>query len=92
MLSPDSPKDALINMCIPDRTRYFIDRAARAVGKDRSDFVLEAARERAEEILLEQTTLVLDDEQWETFNQLLDTPPKASNKLIKLLATPAPWV
>lgn len=91
MLSQDSPKDALINMRIHSSTRDFIDQAAKAIGKDRSDFVLEAAYEKAEEILLDKTTFVLDDEQWEAFNKLLDAPPKASDKLKKLLATPAPW-
>lgn len=91
MLSQDSPKDALINMRIHSTTRDFIDRAAKAIGKDRSDFVLEAAYEKAEAILLDQTTFVLNDEQWEAFNKLLDAPPKANDKLKKLLATPAPW-
>ena len=91
MLSHNSPKDALINMRIHTSTRDFIDRAAKAVGKDRSDFVLEAAYEKAEQVLLDQTTFVLNDEQWEAFNKLLDAPPKANDKLKKLLATSAPW-
>ena len=91
MLSQNSRKDALINMRIHSATRDFIDRAAKALGKDRSDFVLEAAYEKAEEVLLDQTSFVLNDEQWETFNNLLDAPPKANDKLKKLLAKPAPW-
>ena len=91
MLSQSSRKDALINMRVHSNTKDFIDRAAKALGKDRSDFVLEAAYEKAEEVLLDQTTFVLNDEQWETFNRLLDSPPKANDKLKKLLATPSPW-
>jgi len=51
MLSQDSPKDALINMRTHSSTKAFIDSAAKALGKDRSDFVLEAAYEKAEEVL-----------------------------------------
>ena len=91
MLSQDSRKDALINMRIHSSTRDFIDQAAKALGKDRSDFVLEAACEKAEEVLLDQTSFFLNEEQWETFNNLLDTPPKANDKLKKLLAKTAPW-
>ena len=91
MLSQDSRKDALINMRIHSSTRDFIDRAAKALGKDRSDFVLEAAYEKAEEVLLDQTAFVLNDEQWEAFNNLLDSPPKMNDRLKKLLAKPAPW-
>ena len=58
---------------------------------DRSDFVLKAAYEKAEEVLLDQTAFVLNDEQWEAFNHLLDAPPKVNDKLKKLLAKPAPW-
>ena len=91
MLSQSSRKDALINMRIHSSARDFIDRAARALGKDRSDFVLEAAYEKAEEVLLDQTSLMLNDEQWQAFNTLLDSPPKANDKLKKLLEQPAPW-
>ena len=91
MLSQDSRKDALINMRIHSSTKDFIDRAAKALGKDRSDFVLEAAYEKAEEVLLDQTAFVLNDEQWEAFNNLLDSPPKMNDRLKKLLAKPAPW-
>jgi len=91
MLSQDSPKDTLINMRINSSKRDFIDQAAKTLGKARSDFMLEAAYERAEEVLLDRTLFVLNDEQWDAFNQLLDAPPKANEKLRKLLATPAPW-
>ena len=72
MLSQNTPKDALINMRIHSGTRDFIDQAAKVIGKDRSDFVLEAACEKAQEILMDQTTFFLNDEQWGAFNKMLD--------------------
>ena len=78
-------------MRIHSNTRDFIDQAAKALGKDRSDFMLEAAYEKAEEILLDQTTFVMNDEQWEAFNNMLDMPPKVNDKLKNLLAKSAPW-
>ncbi len=91
MLPQNAPKDALINMRVHSNTRDFIDRAAQSVGKDRSDFMLEAACEKAQEILLDRTLFMLDKEQWKEFNRVLDNPPKPNEKLRKLLATPAPW-
>lgn len=91
MLSQDQPKDTLINMRTHSSLRDFIDKAARACGKDRSDFMLESAYEKAQDVLLDRTMFALDDEQWEDFNAVLDTPPKPNEKLRKLLSTPAPW-
>jgi uncharacterized protein (DUF1778 family) len=53
--------------------------------------MLEAAYEKAQEILLDRREFYLDDKQWETFNRILDNPLKPNKKLLKLLATKAPW-
>jgi uncharacterized protein (DUF1778 family) len=91
MLPQDAPKDTLINMRVHSSTRDYIDKAAKSIGKDRSDFMLEAAYEKAQEILLDRTAFFLDDEQWDAFNRILDNPPKPNEKLLALLATKAPW-
>lgn len=91
MLSQDAKKDTLINMRVHSSTRDFIDQAAKSIGKDRSDFMLDAACEKAQEILMDRTEILLDDAQWEAFNTILDNPPEANEKLLALLATKAPW-
>ena len=91
MLSQDTKKDSLINMRVHSSTRDFIDQAAKSIGKDRSDFMLEAAYEKAQEILMDRTEFVLDDAQWEAFNTILNNPPKANEKLLAILSTKAPW-
>ena len=91
MLQQNAPKDALINMRIHSGMRDFIDQAAKTLGKDRSDFVLEAAYEKAQEVLIDNTHQVMNEEQWQAFNKLLDEPPEINEKLKKLLNTPAPW-
>jgi uncharacterized protein (DUF1778 family) len=91
MLPPDAPKDTLINMRVHNSTRDFIDKAAKSIGKDRSDFMLEAAYEKAQEILLDRTEFFLDEAQWGAFNRILDNPPEPNEKLLALLATKAPW-
>jgi len=91
MLAQDAKKDTLINMRVHSSTRDFIDQAANSIGKDRSDFMLEAACEKAQEILMDRTEFLLDDAQWEAFNTMLNNPPKANEKLLALLAAKAPW-
>lgn len=91
MFTQDAKKDTLINMRVHSSTRDFIDQAAKSVGKDRSDFMLDAACEKAQEILMDRTELLLDDTQWQAFNNILDNPPEPNEKLLALLATKAPW-
>ncbi len=44
---------AVINLRTPPAQRELIDRAARLQGKSRTDFMLEASREKAEQVLLD---------------------------------------
>lgn len=91
MRAKAAKKDALINMRVHSSTRDFIDRAAKRVGKDRSDFMLDAACEKAREILMDSNEFLLYDAQWEAFNTILDNPPEPNEKLLALLAAKAPW-
>jgi len=71
--------------------RGLIDRAASALGKNRTDFVLDAARRAAEETLLERTILSVSEEAFAEFLARLDAPPKPNDRLRKTMQTPAPW-
>ena len=44
----DAPRRSLINLRVTPRDRDLIDRAAAALGKDRSEFMMEASRQAAE--------------------------------------------
>ena len=68
-----------------------IDMAAKVLGKNRTDFILEAARNAAEETLLERTFFWASPEAYEKFIALLDAPPQPNERLRKTMQTPAPW-
>jgi uncharacterized protein (DUF1778 family) len=53
--------------------------------------MLEAATLAAEKALLDRRLFVLNEEQWQAFNEALDTPAKKNEKLAQLLATKSPW-
>ena len=50
-------RDAAINLRALPEQRDLIDQAASALGKNRSDFMLEAACERAQSVMLDQVFL-----------------------------------
>lgn len=84
-------REAAINLRARPQQRDLIDQAASLLGKNRSDFMLEAACERAQAVLLDQVFFKLDAEQFRQFTALLDAPPQANEGLNKLLAVQAPW-
>ena len=84
-------RDAAINLRAMPEQRDLIDQAASALGKNRSDFMLEAACERAQSVLLDQVFFRLDTEKFEQFVSLLDAPPKPNPGLERLMAIKAPW-
>lgn len=84
-------RSATVNIRIEPRQRDLIDRAAAALGKSRSAFMLDAAARSAEELLMDRTLFALDADQWIAFNQALDAPPADNPKLRKLMQTKAPW-
>lgn len=84
-------RNATINLRALPEQRDLIDRAARIAGKNRSDFMLEAACDNARSVLLDQVYFELDAERFKEFQDLLDAPPAANPALDRLLAMKAPW-
>lgn len=84
-------RDAAINIRALPEQRDLIDQAAAALGKNRSDFMLEAACERAQSILLDQVFFRLDADKFDQFVALLDAPTQTNPGLARLMAVKAPW-
>ena len=89
--SDRAPRDVSINLRASQRQRSLIDQAAEALGKNRSDFMLEASCREAESVLLDRRYFGLDAEAFKAFTAMLDQPPAANPKLRRLLAEKAPW-
>jgi len=84
-------RDAAINLRAKPEQRDLIDQAATLLGKNRSDFMLEAACERAQAVVLDQVFFSLDAEKFAQFNALLDAPAAPNAGLERLMAVQAPW-
>jgi len=87
----DQPKRETLNIRIKPEERSLIDRAAKARGKNRTEFVLEAARIAAEEAILDQAILSVTPEAYQAFLEQLDLPPKPNERLRKTMQASAPW-
>ena len=84
-------RDAAINLRALPEQRDLIDQAASLLGKNRSDFMLEAACERAQAGVLDQIFFNLDADKFRQFTALLDAPPGPNLGLERLMAVKAPW-
>ena len=80
-----------INIRVAPDTLGLIDRAARATGKTRTDFILDTVKRAAEDTVLDQRLFVLDADQWDAFTAALDAPPRPSEGLQALLARRPVW-
>src|SRR5712691_4767653 len=89
--SAHQPRDVTINLRSNQRQRALIDRAAEALGKNRSDFMLEAACREADAVLLDRRLFVLDDKAYKRFIAALDKSPTDNPRLRRLLTSKAPW-
>ncbi|REF26641.1 uncharacterized protein (DUF1778 family) [Xenorhabdus cabanillasii] len=80
-----------LNIRIKPEIRNLIDKAAAIQGKNRTDFVLEAARRMAEETLLEQAVISVSPEAYAEFLARLDMPPQPNSQLRKTMQMENPW-
>ena len=82
-MSTDSAarKDDLIQIRASATTKAILNRAAALRGQKLSEFMLESARVRAEETILDQRLFALDDEAYQQFIAILDAPAKADKAL-----------
>ena len=85
------PRDVTMSLRASQRQRALIDQAAETLGKNRSDFMLEAACREADTVLLDRRLFRLDEKAYKRFTVALDKPPADNPKLRRLLASKPPW-
>jgi uncharacterized protein (DUF1778 family) len=84
-------KDQRLNIRASAEVKQLIEEAARAVHMTASAFVLQAALRSAQDILADQTRLVLPPKQWAAFTALLDRPARAVPALREAASKPSPF-
>jgi len=88
-----SPKmvRSTLNIRILPQERSLIDRAALARGKNRTDFILDAARQAAEDTLLDRAMISVSPKAYQDFLERLDAPPQPNERLLATMRAPVPW-
>jgi uncharacterized protein (DUF1778 family) len=74
--------------------RMLIDQAAELLGANRSQFMMASAIKEAKNVLLDQTTLYVDNKNFQKMLDWLDAPatPEQTAGMKRLLATKPPWL
>jgi len=90
-VNPQTRRSAAVNLRLHASARELIDRAAAAMGKSRTDFMVEASRREAEAVLLERCFFGLEEQSFAAFEAALDQRPADNPRLRRLLRTAAPW-
>lgn len=74
-----------LNLRATEQQRQLIDRAAEALGKSRSEFMLDSAVRAAEDVMLDQTYFVLGEESFDEFLAMLEEPVPPTDELRRLM-------
>jgi uncharacterized protein (DUF1778 family) len=88
---PDRLRAENINLRVSRSQKALIDRAATALGRNRSDFMLETACREAESVLLDRRYFNLPEDEFRRFTAMLDKSPANNPRLARLLRSKAPW-
>jgi uncharacterized protein (DUF1778 family) len=84
-------KSGQINLRTNPSQRDLFDRAAKVLHKSRTEFMLDAATNAAQEVLLDSKEFVLDEAEYSTFVGMLDKPVAENTALMKLLNKQPSW-
>jgi uncharacterized protein (DUF1778 family) len=85
-----APRETL-NIRIRAEERSLIDRAAKARGTNRTDFILDAARRAAEDTLLDRALISVSAKAYAEFLARLDAPAKPNEQLRRTMQARPPW-
>lgn len=88
---PTATARPTLNLRIQPDLRQLIDRGALAQGKNRTDFILDAARRAAEEAVMGQVMVWANPQTYAAFLTALDKPAQPNERLRRTMQSSAPW-
>jgi len=84
-------RSVTINLRATEAWRALVDHAASLMEKTRTDFIIEATRKQAEDVLLDQRFFELDATRYGALMDILSKPPPPNAELKQLMSGKAPW-
>jgi uncharacterized protein (DUF1778 family) len=93
MKNTDTTADVTIHLRASVADRDFIDQVAELVGSNRSQFMLASALKEARNVLLDQTTIYLDNARFQEVLAWMDSEPTADEAagMQRLMTRKAAW-
>ncbi len=80
-----------LNVRVTEAQKRLITRAAKSAHSNVSDFVLRSVCRASEQVLADQTTFFLKEEDYRAFQDALNRPAKLNPKIEKVMKEKAPW-
>lgn len=81
-------KDSRIAVRLSALEKQLIEQAAQHLGETVTEFSVRCILDQARDVILDQTQIVFDEDQWNAFIKQLEEPPKAHSGLVELFKTP----
>ena len=78
-------KDARIEFKTSKDIKALLQEVANSLGMDLSNFLISTAVQRAKEIQKEDRILMLSNQEWSRFQEILNTPQKPTQSLRELM-------
>jgi len=91
-LGPRPAKTSRIELRATEDDRDLLDRAAAALGTDRSSFLLAQGRLAAQRVLADREHFVLDADARQEWERINSRPARNLRGLVRLLERPSPFV
>ena len=85
MSKPNDLKDARIEFKTSKDIKLLLQEVANSLGMDLSNFLISTAVQRAKEIQKEERVLMLSNQEWSKFEEILNTPQKPTPALKDLM-------
>jgi uncharacterized protein (DUF1778 family) len=82
-------KGTKLDLRLTAAMKRILQRAAEATNRTLSQFVLDNALARADEVLAERRRFVLSAEKWDKFQAALDAPARSHPRMKRLLNEPS---
>jgi len=85
MSKPNDLKDARIEFKTSKDIKLLLQEVANSLGMDLSNFLISTAVQRAKEIQKEERVLMLSTQEWNNFEEILNTTKKPTPALKELM-------
>jgi len=85
MSRPNDLKDARIEFKTSKDIKALLQEVANSLGMDLSNFLISTAVQRAKEIQKEDRILMLSNQEWSRFQEILNRPQKPAQALRELM-------